>query len=174
MNDSFFGYGSLVNRQTHDHDVLRPAQLRGWRRTWRHTAGHEVAYLTAIPDPSAEIDGLVARVLGGDWSALDAREAGYDRVPAEDVAAQVYWIPHDKHASAPELRPILLSYLDVVVQGYLQEFGEAGVARFFATTSGWEAPIADDRAKPRYPRAQNLTREETALVDRHLKELGAC
>ena len=35
--------------------------------------------------------------------------------------------------------PILLSYLDVVVQGYLAEFGEAGVARFFASTDGWGA-----------------------------------
>lgn len=51
------------------------------------------------------------------------------------------------------------------------EFGEAGVARFFATTDGWDAPILDDRAKPQYPRAQQLSSAETALVDRMLRAL---
>jgi hypothetical protein len=48
--------------------------------------------------------------------------------------------------------PVLLSYLDVVVQGYLQEFDEAGVAHFFDTTDGWDAPLLDDRTHPHYPR----------------------
>jgi hypothetical protein len=66
-----------------------------------------------------------------------------------------------------------LSYIDVVVQGYLREFGEEGVARFFATTDGWDAPVADDRADPIYLRHQTLTRAERALVDRWLDDLGA-
>ena len=32
-------------------------------------------------------------------------------------------------------------------------------------------PILDDRATPRYPRAQRLTTEETELVDHHLARL---
>ncbi|MDX5384038.1 MAG: gamma-glutamylcyclotransferase, partial [Rhodobacterales bacterium] len=39
MKDAFFfGYGSLVNRATHDYGQARAATLPGWRRAWRHTA----------------------------------------------------------------------------------------------------------------------------------------
>ena len=68
---------------------------------------------------------------------------------------------------------MLLSYVDVVVQGYLREFGEDGVAQFFATTDGWDAPILDDRADPVYPRHQALTAKERAFTDRHLADVGA-
>lgn len=169
----FFGYGSLVNRATHAYADAHPARIPGWRRVWRHTAHHPTAFLTAIPDPETDIAGLIAGVPGGDWAALDQREAGYDRVQAEAVAhpvtreidVQIYSIPHGKHPAPEAPQPILLSYLDVVVQGYLREFGEDGVRDFFATTDGWDAPILDDRATPRYPRAQALAPQETALVD---------
>jgi hypothetical protein len=68
--------------------------------------------------------------------------------------------------------PILLSYLDTVVQGYLREFGEAGAARFFETTTGWEAGIHDDRTDPVYPRAQDTTDRERALVDAALRDMN--
>ncbi|MEY8843070.1 gamma-glutamylcyclotransferase, partial [Cribrihabitans sp. XS_ASV171] len=69
--------------------------------------------------------------------------------------------------------PILLSYLDVVVQGYLRVFGVDGADRFFATTDGWESPILDDRAEPRYPRHRRLKDEERAFVDDRLSRLPA-
>lgn len=176
----FFGYGSLVNRRTHACEEAVAARLRGWRRMWRHTSLRPVAFLTAVPDPAAEIDGLVARVEGADWTALDARERAYDRVPALDIdhglghrpEIHVYTIPDGRHAAATETHPVLLSYIDTVVQGFLAEFGEDGVDRFFATTAGWDAPIADDRAAPIYGRHQVLAAGERALVDRHLAELG--
>jgi len=174
MTDTlFFGYGSLVNGATHGYPDLRPATLTGWRRTWRHTDFHGTAFLTAVPVPGAVIDGAIARVPGGDWAALDLREAGYDRVQARidphDVA--VYSIAAGRHAAPGAPRPILLSYLDVVAQGFLRAFGEDGVARFFDTTDGWDAPLIDDRAAPRYPRHQRLGAQETALVDSHLARL---
>ena len=52
-------------------------------------------------------------------------------------------------------------------------FGLDGVAAFFDTTDGWDAPILDDRAAPRYPRHQRLAPDETALVDQHLSRLNA-
>jgi hypothetical protein len=58
----------------------------------------------------------------------------------------------------------------VVVQGYLREFGEAGVKRFFDTTDGWEAPVLNDRADPVYPRHRVLTADERTLVDDLLAE----
>ena len=173
-HNMFFGYGSLVNRATQDYPGVKRATISGWRRAWRHTGARKVAFLTAVPCPNTRIDGLLAEVPGGDWAALDAREWAYIRAPAEPGrGAQIYHIPADLHTAPSQTHPILLSYLDVVVQGYLNEFGEAGVARFFATTDGWEAPIINDRTAPQYPRAQQLSPDETALVDAMLSDVGA-
>ena len=173
-HNMFFGYGSLVNRATQDYPGVKRATVSGWRRAWRHTGARMVAFLTAVPCPNTRIDGLLAEVPGGDWAALDAREWAYIRAPAEPGrGAQIYHIPADLHTAPSQTHPILLSYLDVVVQGYLNEFGETGVARFFATTDGWEAPIINDRAAPQYPRAQQLSPDETALVDAMLSDVGA-
>ncbi len=176
MSDAqFFGYGSLVNPATHGYHNARPARLAGWQRRWVSTSLRPVAYLSVEP-ADAEIAGLVAEVPDGDWSALDAREAAYDKHPVtvqlhacgSDSAARVYAVA-PTHAAPPDTaHPVLLSYIDTVVQGFLEIFGEAGVAAFFATTKGWHCPILDDRAAPRYPRATVLAPPERALVDRHL------
>lgn len=177
----FFGYGSLVNRNTHDYLNVQHARLSGWRRIWRHTDLRPVAYLTVVPDPSSEIEGLVAAVPQAGWEALDERERAYDRVPARhqvrhdmphDPEVVVYSIPEGKHGVPDESCPVLMSYLDVVVQGYIQEFGEVGARAFFATTDGWDVPVFDDRANPAYPRHQGLTDFERGLVDEMLVELG--
>ncbi|WP_099827527.1 gamma-glutamylcyclotransferase family protein [Oceaniglobus indicus] len=181
MNDPlFFGYGSLVNRATHGYLNGRPARLTGWRREWRHTQFSQSAFLTAVPSAGDTIDGLVAEVPGANWQALDLRERGYDRVSSDavDVLASrlpevaVYSMPPERHAAPTEPRPILLSYVDVVVQGFYREYGPDGVARFFATTDGWHAPILNDRTRPIYPRHQTLSADETALVDGHLAQTG--
>ncbi len=166
----FFGYGSLVNRRTHSYPGGTPLTVKGWRRAWRHTTLHPAPFLTAVRDAQGEIDGLTAEVPLGDWEALDAREAGYLRVPMPE-GPSIYHIPEGHHPAPDRAHPILRSYLDVVVQGYLAEFGEAGVARFFETTDGWDAPIEDDRDAPIYPRAQTLTAEETALVDKWISRV---
>ncbi|MBL3566709.1 gamma-glutamylcyclotransferase, partial [Rhodovulum sulfidophilum] len=75
----FFGYGSLVNRATHGYRDAVRARISGWRRVWRHTPLRPVAYLTAEPAPGVTLDGLIAAVPGGDWTALDQREYAYDR-----------------------------------------------------------------------------------------------
>jgi len=172
----FFGYGSLVNRATHDYPAAEPALLAGWRRVWVHTALRPVAFLSVEPASGVSIAGLVARVPGADWAALDAREFAYTRhavtaqTGAGPLAAQVYAVAQGR---APGARhPILLSYLDAVVQGFLREYGPGGAAAFFATTAGWQAPVFDDRAAPRYPRAQVLGRSERATVDDALAALG--
>ena len=125
----FFGYGSLVNRATHDYADAHPARIEGWRRAWRHVEGRKVAFLTAVPAPGSFIDGLIAHVPDGDWAALDMREHAYARVLATDVEhgitgapeIHIYHAPADMHRPASEMRPVLLSYVDVVVQGYLRE-----------------------------------------------------
>jgi hypothetical protein len=178
----FFGYGSLVNTRTHDYRRARPARLRGWRRAWVHTDLRPVAFLSAVPCEHSAIDGLIAEVPGADWAALDEREFAYDRLPAQgavdhDLPTQtdiaVYAVPAHSQQAASHRHPILLSYLDVVVQGYHQVFGREGVADFVTTTDGWDAPILNDRAAPQYPRHQALSPQETALVDRILADVNA-
>lgn len=181
MTPYFFGYGSLVNRATHNYPDPYLARLRGWRRVWVRTMRRGVVFLTVRPDANTTIDGLIAAVPGADWQALDAREAGYTRhasgtavlhnlTPPPQIAH--YAIPPDKQKHGGD-HVILLSYLDVVVQGYLAEYGEAGVADFFATTDGWDTPLQNDRDAPLYPRHQKLDADTKALVDHHLERKSA-
>ncbi|MEL7257736.1 MAG: gamma-glutamylcyclotransferase family protein [Pseudomonadota bacterium] len=178
----FFGYGSLVNKGTHAFAEAHPAQLRGWRRMWRKTTLRQAAYLTVVPDANAEIDGLIAEVPHGNWDALDERERAYARVDAAHQVSHpltatppivVYAIEDGRHGAPDRQSPVLLSYIDVVVQGYLQVFGEDGVVRFFETTGGWDAPVVDDRANPVYPRHQSLSAKERSLVDNMLNQVEA-
>ncbi|WP_343081623.1 gamma-glutamylcyclotransferase family protein [Ostreiculturibacter nitratireducens] len=179
---AFFGYGSLVNRETHDYAPATPARLTGWRRVWRHTGLRPLAFLSVEPAENVTIDGLVAAVPGDDWTALDKREGAYDRhhLPSTTVAHEAHWASSvqvyavsSRHRPADETHPVLLSYIDTVVQGFLREFGEEGAQRFFDTTAGWETPILDDRAAPRYSRARALSLSETAFVDEALIGVGA-
>lgn len=178
----FFGYGSLVNEATHDFPDPQPARLSGWRRAWRHTDLRPVAFLTAVPDTDCAIEGMIAHVPQNDWAALDAREWAYDRVAVTphvthassrpmDIA--VYAVPRNRHRDPTDTYPILMSYLDVVVQGYFRVYGSAGARRFFDTTDGWSAPVLNDRRAPKYPRHQALRPEETACVDENLARLSA-
>jgi len=176
---AFFGYGSLVNRRTHAYPAARPARLRGWRRVWCDLPTRREAFLSVEPAAESEISGLVAEVPQGDWAALDQREAGYRRLPINGglaqtpplrEAVQIYAIEAGRAAGQAE-GPILLSYLDAVVQGFLAEFGSDGATHFFATTVGWRA-VVDDRAAPAYPRAQALDPADRAVVDAAVAQLG--
>ncbi len=176
----FFGYGSLVNRATHDYAGAFTARLTGWRRAWRRSPSRALCYLSVEPAAGVEILGLVAPVAQTALQALDVREQAYQRADVSHALShaqpdtpmvEIHTLPEGQHHDPTDENPILLSYLDVVVQGYLREFGNEGVAHFFATTAGWQAPILDDRSSPVYPRAQRLTAAQTALVDTHLKQL---
>lgn len=178
----FFGYGSLVNLATHDYPDARPARLAGWRRVWRHTTLRPAAFLSVEAAPGVEIDGITAAVPASDWDALDAREYAYLRRDVSNAvfhpcgtvgAIAVYEAQADLLSHPSVIGPILLSYVDVVAQGYMKLYGETGAENFFATTSGWDAPVLDDRAAPRYPRHQPVTPEERAFVDEQLRNLGA-
>ena len=177
----FFGYGSLVNTATHDYPVARAARLRGWRRVWVRSMARPVTFLSVHRVDGAVIDGLVARVPGGDWAALDEREAAYARValgsgdldPAHAGDVSVYEaLPHLIGPSSDE-HPILLSYVDTVVAGFRQVFGDEGAARFFDTTDGWAAPVLNDRDAPRYPRSTPTTMAIRDFVDDRLAALSA-
>lgn len=160
---SFFGYGSLVNLRTHAYPNARLAQVSGWRRIWRSIEGQDHAVLSVTPDTTCTLDGVIADVPDGDWSALDQREALYVRNALPEGTA-IYEV---QEGIIQTETPIFRSYLDVVIQGYNDHFGPDGVARFFATTTNWQA-VQDDRAAPLYPRHLQVGAEITALVDHHL------
>ncbi|MBL4751184.1 MAG: gamma-glutamylcyclotransferase [Amylibacter sp.] len=179
LGTEFFGYGSLVNLATHNYLNPRKASVQGWRRQWVYSLKRDVSFLSVSPDPTCSISGLVADVAHIGWEALDKREVGYNRFELDGTAlpkadfsgVQIYSADPDHVDPAAYEKPILLSYIDCVVQGFLEHFGEAGVAAFFDTTAGWERSIKDDRTAPIYPRAQILTDAQTKLVDRHLSKL---
>ena len=176
---AFFGYGSLVNLATHDYDDPHPATLSGWRRVWKHSSRRPVAFLSVERCDATEILGVVAHVPDANWAALDQRERAYIR---RDVSHQVRHGGPNRHTAVYEAahgyiappsieHPILLSYLDVVIQGYLNMHGADGAQHFFATTGGWDGPVLDDRADPIYPRHQYLAARERALVTNALNDL---
>jgi len=176
-----FGYGSLVHLGTHGHRPARPARLEGWRRVWVHTGMRPVAYLSVQRAQGAAVDGVVASVEAHAWEALDARERAYDRHPVETrlaacgspAAALVYAVP-ESHAAPPDVtHPVLLSYVETVAQGFWQVYGPEGAARFFESTAGWQIPVLDDRAAPRYPRHQPPGAEARAFVLERLAAAGA-
>ena len=178
----FFGYGSLVNHNTHSFDPIHPSRITGWRRVWHRAPIRPAAFLSVVPDPDGLVEGVIAPVPDDDWEALDAREYAYDRVLVTESVTHganavrdisIYAIPPSQAAPPDEDHPILLSYVDAVIQGYLHHFGQEGVTRFLATTEGWETGVLDDRAEPIYPRAQTLTDEETTLVNDLLSTVGA-
>lgn len=191
----YFGYGSLVNRATLGTEIVAafPARLNGWQRTWRARPdmgptpgvalpdGLTPSLLTAHRAPQAGIDGLLVIDLAENLAAIDAREFRYHRrdIAIGDLefatAASVVDVELDfrlhvyeartEHPPAGGTSPILQSYLDAVMQGFLREFGEAGVHRFVAETDAFHMPIHEDRHAPLYPRAVSLTQAEIALFD---------
>jgi hypothetical protein len=192
MSDIFtcFGYGSLVNHQTLPDDAQSArVRVRGWRRAWRHssmaTNGRRCT-LTVVPDPDCTIFGtIVAQPLTG-AEALQAREAQYGKV--ELPPASIEWVDeqpghwpepfihvgHAEHArSGDHDHPVLLSYLDTVLSGFMLTFGDEGPQHFMETTADWHVPVLNDRHEPLYPRATRLSAEETALIDDLLTTAGA-
>ncbi|SFE54793.1 gamma-glutamylcyclotransferase [Roseivivax sediminis] len=146
--------------------------------------GRDLAFLTAIPDPEGVIDGLIAAVAPEEWDTLNTREAFYDRHDVSQAtrasrdsapgpgAVALYAVPESRSMAPHDAAPVLLSYLDVVAQGYLDVFGESGLDRFLETTDGWEVPFLDDRAEPLYPRAQPLAPDTRDRVDAALAARG--
>ncbi|MHA6325523.1 gamma-glutamylcyclotransferase [Roseivivax sp. CAU 1753] len=170
-----------MNQRTHENRPAHLATARGWHRAWVAVDAHPLAILTAVRAPEAQIDGLIAAVPGHDWGALDLREKAYDRIEATAEIAHpvdelhsiaIYSVPETRRVVPHGDSPILLSYLDVVLQGYLEAFGEDGARRFFETTENWDTPILNDRAQPRYSRAQSLSAKDIAWIDAELAARG--
>ncbi len=184
----YFGYGSLVNRTTHHSAVAEfiNVRLSGWRRHWlprpASKSGH-VALLSAYPDPNGKIDGLLVVDLTKNLPALNAREVRYDRIEIEynvfsakspknkvDCAipatpVNIYRAKHLSYFDDSGKCKILRSYLDTVMQGYLNEFGLEGLLHFINSTDNFEIGIREDRHNPVYSRPVSLNFRERAQFD---------
>lgn len=184
-----FGYGSLVNT-----DTLAPGtravrvRVTGWRRAWRHsglTAFGRRCTLTVYSDPESAIDGVVIAQPVDTLAALDQREGQYTRHAVDAGALEwldarpdgwpdpFVYVGNTEHRRPGDAdHPIMLSYLDVVIAGFLRTFGASGADHFLKTTDDWHVPVLNDRAAPRYPRALSLSPGERGQVDRCLEELA--
>ncbi len=187
---TYFGYGSLVN------DATRPKEsrsvrghLNGYVREWRiagETPIGRVCGLTVSPDRETRILGVMILDAASHLPALDEREWRYDR---HDLHHQAFDAHHEANGHNPanafvyrakqayyrwgdDDHPIVQSYVDCVLKGYLEHFGEAGVQHFVDTTSGWHIPMKADREDPIYARAVQLDDAEYRLFDAVLAAAG--
>ena len=187
----YFGYGSLVNRETRPTtEPFEVATVDGWQRSWSHRVNHSGAASVAMvgessssaalgftvlnvePAASQQIDGVLVSISADDLPALDKREAGYARQSVNSVKSTdpvAMYVSKKAHvAKLPSDYPLLQSYVDCVLAGFLAVFGWHGVDRFFSTTSGWGAPILADRGAPLYPRAVSLSADVESMFDERI------
>jgi cation transport protein ChaC len=184
----YFGYGSLVNRDTRPAgEFSEPATLKGWRRVWENrTADSERSQqctsltIEELENPSmGSVDGVVARMPVSELPQLDKREAGYDRLklPADQFEltdgvetefVYVYQSAIPNRFLADEEHPILQSYIDCVLAGYLTLFERSGMQAMIESTRGWDRPVMNDRTAPHYPRAVEIDADLQLLIDQML------
>ena len=186
----YFGYGSLVNRDTRPPDEpFKKASVAGWRRAWAHRVTNSSAasvpgwskpnhmpkgytVLTVEPAQTIQIDGVLVSIAVADLPALDAREGGYSRhsvTSTKSTDPVAIYVSNSAHSDrACNDYPLLQSYVDCVLAGFLKVFGWDGVERFIDTTQGWSAPMLPDRTAPLYPRAVTLSEELLASFDERI------
>lgn len=132
------------------------------------------ALLSVRRDPAAVIDGLLVVDRAENLAAVDQREERYRRVsltPSDlelsaELPAGCSLYVYEASADQASVRlEIIQSYLDAVLQGFLREYGRAGVERFVRETEGFDATVIADRKTPGYPRAVRLEADEEAYFD---------
>lgn len=189
----YFGYGSLVNRETRPADELAsPARLKGWRRVWEHRIQHadlqrRSTSMSIEPMPvdpavsSRGIDGVVVRLEKDLLPVLDQRESGYERLvlpadvfelPAElktDRVIVYRSLPQNRNL-ADDAHPVLQSYVDCIMAGYQRMFGDNGLQDLISSTRGWERPVLNDRRFPRYPRSVIVDQQSLNHFDASIRQ----
>lgn len=187
---AYFGYGSLVNRDTHRTAIFGAvrASVRGWRRHWQGRPQHtddpiSLLSVKAESDPEHVLPGLLVFDRLENLPALDEREFNYhrrvvgtDRITVTNDLAfdvPVYIYEGKQEIASGTGHAILQSYLDAVLQGYLFEYGVDAVKGFIADTHAFDdTPIIRDRDTPRYMRSVTLSEEQRALFDDALAAHG--
>lgn len=180
-----FGYGSLIcsdsRSRTGATHTAHAIEVTGIQRKWSvHTPDWPATAVGAHSVKDANCNGVYFEVDAVNLAKFDQREQGYQRVaiPWQHVTAQqtnhslpstgTLWVYVGSHSMAqPEpSRPIMLSYVDVIINGCL-DYGEEFAARFTETTELWQF-LVDDRHSPQYPRPLNSAHRKPA-IDRLLQ-----
>jgi hypothetical protein len=198
---AYFGYGSLVNLETlrTKYHSAHPARLKGWRRHWQsrtqiwsgggagEASGFNAnpALLSVHRHDDSVIDGMVIVDRLESLPSLDEREACYERVVISPDELEFRQFP-EMFAQIPTERvfvyvgimagpgtpPLLQSYLDTVLAGFLVAHGREGVERFIASTIGFDREIIADRFAPVYPRHVKPSRHDQEWFDQMLAGAG--
>ncbi len=183
----YFGFGSLVNKHTlrTSYVDIIPASLKGYSRHWQarsNTFDNHVSLLSIHPDSSCEIKGMIVFDTLDNLPLVDEREQGYSRhklthdevnvASSVDLPDNLYVYIADEIKDAKDDGALLQSYLDAVMQGFLNEYGDEGVSHFIDTTKGFERNIFLDRDAPLYPRDVKLSSKEASLFDAEIKRAG--
>ena len=183
----YFGFGSLVNRHTLRTDYIDsvPATLKGWRRHWQARTialEKDVALLSVHREPSCLIRGMLVIDHLENLPHVDRREEGYSRhrlglsdfeLPEGfEAPSELFVYVADEALGIPDTGALLQSYMDAVLQGYRNEYGDEGVWHFIETTLNFQRPIIVDRDRPNYPRSVSVGGEEVILFDEALRRAG--
>lgn len=155
-----FGYGSLVD------GPVRRAVLFGRRRTWgiamdnaidlpgyKHYEDPEtgerpavmVAFLDVVPDPAAEVPGVVFEVDDAELRELDRRERNYARTEVETSEGPAFTyvgLPESRARVARGPCVVQRAYVEAVRAGF-EALEPGGAARFDATTGPFPGPVVD-------------------------------
>jgi hypothetical protein len=189
---AYFGYGSLVNELTwlqseRCHPKRYPVEVQNWTREWGHrvdTQRGTGCVLTASERAGSRIQGILIHCDAADLAQVDAREAGYDRVelrhrdvlsPAGNLPERLYIYkskPSHYRPGGVDC-PIWFSYAEAVLHGFLSVFKTDGVDEFIRSTSGWTAPVMDDRDDPQYHRSPKklMSREDKIYIEQKIRQI---
>lgn len=183
----YFGFGSLVNKHTlrTSYVDIVPATLKGYSRHWQassNTFENHVSLLSIHAAEACAIKGMIVFDLLENLPLVDEREAGYSRHRLEHDQVEIDCDAHlpdelyvyiaNEVEGVQDDGALLQSYLDAVMQGFRNEYGDAGVAHFIDTTKGFNRKIFLDRSAPLYPRDVKLTEDERAIFDGELRRAG--
>lgn len=165
-----------LNPDSGDPIPVRISPEFGYKRMWNFQSSS--AKLTALglakvhdPTKRTTINGIIYPVNDVHLIDLDEREEGYDRVEVPtDMIQTVNWqkLPDHEYTiwiyipkggnnitgtdlnPADKYYPILQTYIDVVLLGFLK-YGENFVLEFLYTTGWWSKYWLNDRQVPRRP-----------------------
>ena len=134
----------------------------------------------AYPQANSVIHGILFEIQERDLPKLDQRESGYRRLEITGQQIQDYnkdntksWIYIVDNLQDPtRLRPIIQSYVDVILAGALSHSIQMA-EDFICTTQGWDNEPGcwlDDRKNPLYPRALTQINKESydALLKKNI------
>ena len=184
-----FGYGSLICQDSRSRTGITsdasPVEVQGIQRRWSmHSPEWPATAVSAHDSPKHRCNGVYFAVDADNLKNFDRREQGYQRIqlpwsqvnPLSEQSLPsdgTLWAYVGNDTGEPSTaRPIMQSYLDVILNGCLN-FGVDFTQRFTETTELWQC-LVDDRHDPQYPRPLNRS-ERLPDIDRilatHLPDL---